>query len=328
MEDSRLENQAAWFNTQYFYDDSGRVIARLNPWHNEVIEYDTQGQAVRIGDRTYCYDHLGQITAEHGFFEALYGTDYNIEELNEKSFCPHQTNDFQYDKNSQLVEAFGKRYSYDLYGRCIRKGGTSYLYLGFEEIASFEEGLCKTLKIPGLGGPVAIEIDGKPYAPIVDAQEVVRKLIDPMNNSIYAENHCDVFGNGLTEEIPYAYRGKRYDQETNLLYFGKRYYNPASHQWLKPNPLGSIDHDNLYQYVYNNPIRYSDPIGYSFWGYALGLGEILAGGALMLRPGFPRFRGAHRYNSFCYPQSGFVLDGGELKLSKIGNIRVQLHRPV
>ncbi|HAB99785.1 MAG TPA: hypothetical protein DCE71_08195 [Parachlamydiales bacterium] len=227
-----------------------------------------------------------------------------------------------------MVEAFGKRYSYDLYGRCIRKGGTSYLYLGFEEIASFEEGLCKTLKIPGLGGPVAIEIDGKPYAPIVDAQEVVRKLIDPMNNSIYAENHCDVFGNGLTEEIPYAYRGKRYDQETNLLYFGKRYYNPASHQWLKPNPLGSIDHDNLYQYVYNNPIRYSDPIGYSFWGYALGLGEILAGGALMLRPGFPRFRGAHRYNSFCYPQSGFVLDGGELKLSKIGNIRVQLHRPV
>lgn len=22
-------------------------------------------------------------------------------------------------------------------------------------------------------------------------------------------------------------------------------------------------------------------------------------------PGFPRFRGEHRYNSFCYPQSGF-----------------------
>ena len=22
-------------------------------------------------------------------------------------------------------------------------------------------------------------------------------------------------------------------------------------------------------------------------------------------PGFPRFRGVHRYNSFCYPQSGF-----------------------
>ena len=45
-------------------------------------------------------------------------------------------------------------------------------------------------------------------------------------------------------------------------------------------------------------------------------------------PGFPRFRGVHRYNSFCYPQSGFALVGKELKLSKIGNIRVKLHRPI
>ena len=45
-------------------------------------------------------------------------------------------------------------------------------------------------------------------------------------------------------------------------------------------------------------------------------------------PGFPRFRGIHRYRSFCYPQSGFSLVGKELKLSKIGNIRVKMHRPI
>lgn len=45
-------------------------------------------------------------------------------------------------------------------------------------------------------------------------------------------------------------------------------------------------------------------------------------------PGFPRFRGMHRYNSFCYPQSGFALVGRELKLSKIGTIRVNMHRSV
>jgi putative transposase len=44
------------------------------------------------------------------------------------------------------------------------------------------------------------------------------------------------------------------------------------------------------------------------------------------KPGFPRFRGMHRYNSFCYPQSGFSLVGKELKLSKLGNIRVKMHR--
>ena len=46
------------------------------------------------------------------------------------------------------------------------------------------------------------------------------------------------------------------------------------------------------------------------------------------KPGFPRFRGMHRYNSFCYPQSGFSLVGKELKLSKLGTIRVKMHRPI
>lgn len=45
-------------------------------------------------------------------------------------------------------------------------------------------------------------------------------------------------------------------------------------------------------------------------------------------PGFPRFRGIHRYNSFCYPQSGFALVGKELKLSKVGCIPVVLHRQI
>ena len=45
-------------------------------------------------------------------------------------------------------------------------------------------------------------------------------------------------------------------------------------------------------------------------------------------PGFPRFRGIHRYNSFCYPQSGFMFEGSMLKLSKIGKVRVNMHRPI
>ena len=45
-------------------------------------------------------------------------------------------------------------------------------------------------------------------------------------------------------------------------------------------------------------------------------------------PGYPRFRGMHRYNSFCYTQSGFAIVGQELKLSKIGSIRIKMHRPI
>jgi len=47
------------------------------------------------------------------------------------------------------------------------------------------------------------------------------------------------------------------------------------------------------------------------------------------KPGYPRFRGIHRYDSFTYPQSGFSLEGQNiLKLSKIGHIKIKLHRPI
>ena len=48
------------------------------------------------------------------------------------------------------------------------------------------------------------------------------------------------------------------------------------------------------------------------------------------QPGYPRFQGQGRYNSFTYPQygGGVVLDGGLLSLSKIGRIPIRLHRPL
>ena len=45
-------------------------------------------------------------------------------------------------------------------------------------------------------------------------------------------------------------------------------------------------------------------------------------------PGFPRFQSANRYNSFTYPQAGYEIVKGKLKLSKIGSVRIFLHRPI
>mgnify|MGYP006876584190 CR=1 FL=1 len=39
------------------------------------------------------------------------------------------------------------------------------------------------------------------------------------------------------------------------------------------------------------------------------------------------FKGKGRYDSITYPQSGFGLDSGKLHLSKIGDIKIRLHRP-
>ena len=45
-------------------------------------------------------------------------------------------------------------------------------------------------------------------------------------------------------------------------------------------------------------------------------------------PGYPRFKGINWYDSLTYPQSGFALKDNVLHLSKIGDIKIWLHRPV
>ncbi|MFB9993758.1 RNA-guided endonuclease InsQ/TnpB family protein [Deinococcus oregonensis] len=45
-------------------------------------------------------------------------------------------------------------------------------------------------------------------------------------------------------------------------------------------------------------------------------------------PGYPRFQGRDRYDSLCYPQSGFSVSDKTAFFSKIGNIRIRLHRPL
>ena len=46
-------------------------------------------------------------------------------------------------------------------------------------------------------------------------------------------------------------------------------------------------------------------------------------------PGYPRFQGKGRYDSFTYPQSGFALTHDHrVRLAKIGSIKVKLHREI
>lgn len=46
-------------------------------------------------------------------------------------------------------------------------------------------------------------------------------------------------------------------------------------------------------------------------------------------PGYPRFKGRDRYDSFTYPDgAGWKFDGAKVHLSKIGSAKVKLHRPL
>ena len=60
---------------------------------------------------------------------------------------------------------------------------------------------------------------------------------------------------------PWRWATKYLDEETGLYYFGLRYYDPVTGQWLSREPLGEGESVNLYSYCHNDPVNKVDVLG-------------------------------------------------------------------
>ena len=65
-----------------------------------------------------------------------------------------------------------------------------------------------------------------------------------------------------SEDLPYKFNGKQFDEETGLYYYGARYMNPMASLWYGVDPLTEKYPDiSSYSYCHNNPILLVDPDG-------------------------------------------------------------------
>ncbi|SDW22602.1 RHS repeat-associated core domain-containing protein [Paenibacillus sp. CF384] len=84
----------------------------------------------------------------------------------------------------------------------------------------------------------------------------------------------DIWGNITSESSnpnknfnnPFKYTGEIYDDESGLIYLRARYYDPSNGRFTTEDTYeGKINNPlslNLYTYVHNNPLIYSDPTGH------------------------------------------------------------------
>ena len=68
-----------------------------------------------------------------------------------------------------------------------------------------------------------------------------------------------------SEDLPYKFNGKQFDEETGLYYYGARYMNPVTCLWYGVDPLAE-KYKEIGSYVYcaDNPINLFDPDGQKF----------------------------------------------------------------
>lgn len=252
-------------------------------------------------ERAYTYDELYQLTSESGSFVHDYRYDslYNRLQKDAEEYqinnLQQVVSHFEYDRNGNPIRKGDTRYFYDALDRlirlekpdlvqtytydaenrclsktthCVGSLNTRYfLYDGQNEIGSFDETLnLQELRLLG-GTPhgeicsaIAIELGTETYAPVHDLQGNLAALIGKTPTYYF----YSAFGEEKLEgsvKSPWRFSSKRSDKETNLVYFGRRFYLPEFGRWLTPDPAGFTDGTNLYAFVHNDPLTHFDERG-------------------------------------------------------------------
>ena len=83
------------------------------------------------------------------------------------------------------------------------------------------------------------------------------------NQNVLVRYEYDVFGairnETGTSDNTRKFTGKEFDADSNLYYYGARYYDPYIGRFTQRDPIG--DGVNWYAYTYNNPLKFVDPTG-------------------------------------------------------------------
>ena len=105
------------------------------------------------------------------------------------------------------------------------------------------------------------------YIYFYDANGNVGQLLDASDGSVDAKYEYDAYGNLLTSDGDYAddnrfrFSTKYYHAETELYYFGYRYYLPRLGRWVKRDSLEEDGGANLQVYGLNAPTWAVDSLG-------------------------------------------------------------------
>ncbi|UDQ96747.1 RHS repeat-associated core domain-containing protein [Lentisphaerota bacterium WC36G] len=114
---------------------------------------------------------------------------------------------------------------------------------------------------------LALEKDGVVFNYIADGNKNITQLIDLTTGEIANKYDYSPFGQlAKTDENVenvFKFSSEYAEKETGLIYYNYRYYNPSTGKWINRDPIQEKGGTNLYGFVVNKPVNYSDDLGLS-----------------------------------------------------------------
>ena len=143
--------------------------------------------------------------------------------------------------------------------------------------------------------PAMVVYNGTAYAYVKSLQGDIVAILDENGNTVVSYGY-DAWGAPLwcTGELaetlgkvqPFRYRGYVFDEETGLYYLRSRYYNPGWGRFVNADAEIAVEAKlwdaKLFLYCANNPVRYTDDGGNSFWDVLADCGKALLVAAVVV----------------------------------------------
>ena len=255
----------------------GPLVATKTTWSFDAVGNRLQ-QASVLGTTKYAYD-AGDRLLTAGSLTFTY--DANGSRVSVTDASIHQVKTFSYDAANRLTAATGlekSSFAYDGDGNRIVQTVGSGTYNYVNDVAA---GLPVVLQESGPDGNITYAYglglieEAAPafnYFYQYDGLGGVIGLTDA-NGTLQGAYAYDAWGNTLLSVTDvgtrnkFRFTGEALDPGTELYYLRARYYDPYVAQFLSADPFRgqqarpmSMNH---YQYTYQNPVRYTDPLGLS-----------------------------------------------------------------